>query len=145
LQAQADRTDGRTGLTSAEREELVLIDAGVEYRGYDCDVTRTYRVSGEFSAEQADAYALVLRVQRAAIERCRAGVEYRDIHLAAALDVAQGLVDAGFLRGNAAERNPVVGPNRLGQPESNPGRFSRGLHHRKSLLSNCPLDGELTS
>jgi Xaa-Pro aminopeptidase len=83
--------------------ELVLIDAGAEYRGYDCDVTRTHAVSGQFSAEQADVYALVLRVQRAAIERCRAGVEYRDIHLAAALDVAQGLVDAGFLRGNAAD------------------------------------------
>ena len=82
--------------------ELVLIDAGAEYRGYDCDVTRTYPVSGDFSAEQAAVYALVLRVQRAAIERCRAGVEYRDIHLAAALDVAQGLVDAGFLRGSAA-------------------------------------------
>jgi Xaa-Pro aminopeptidase len=84
-------------------DELVLVDAGAEYRGYDCDVTRTYPVSGEFNAEQADVYALVLRVQRAAIERCRAGVEYRDIHLAAALDVAQGLVDAGFLRGNAAD------------------------------------------
>jgi Xaa-Pro aminopeptidase len=83
--------------------ELVLIDAGAECRGYDCDVTRTYPVSGDFSAEQADLYALVLRVQRAAIGRCRAGLEYRDIHLAAALDVAQGLVDAGFLRGNAAD------------------------------------------
>jgi Xaa-Pro aminopeptidase len=82
--------------------ELVLIDAGAEYRGYDCDVTRTYPVSGAFNEEQADAYALVLRVQRAAIDRCRARVEYRDIHLAGALDVAQGLVDAGFLRGNAA-------------------------------------------
>jgi Xaa-Pro aminopeptidase len=83
--------------------ELVLIDAGAEYRGYDCDVTRTYPVSGDFSAEQADVYALVLRVQGAAIERCRAGMEYRDIHLAAALEVAQGLVDAGFLRGSAAD------------------------------------------
>ncbi|HLE56516.1 MAG TPA: aminopeptidase P family protein [Rhodothermia bacterium] len=83
--------------------ELVLIDAGAECRGYDCDVTRTYPVSGDFSAEQADVYALVLQAQRAAIGRCRAGVEYRDIHLAAALDVAQGLVDAGFLRGNAAD------------------------------------------
>ena len=83
--------------------ELVLIDAGAEYRGYDCDVTRTYPVSGDFSAEEADVYALVLRAQRAAIERCRAGVEYRDIHLAAALDIAQGLVEAGILRGNAAD------------------------------------------
>jgi len=83
--------------------ELVLMDAGAERRGYDCDVTRTYPVSGDFSAEQADVYALVLQAQRAAIGRCRAGVEYRDIHLAAALDVAQGLVDAGFLRGHAAD------------------------------------------
>jgi Xaa-Pro aminopeptidase len=83
--------------------ELVLIDAGAECRGYDCDVTRTYPVSGEFSAEQADAYALVLRVQRAAIERCRAGMEYRDIHLAATLDMAQGLLEAGLVRGNAAD------------------------------------------
>jgi Xaa-Pro aminopeptidase len=82
--------------------ELVLVDAGAEFRCYDCDVTRTYPVSGEFSAEQADVYALVLKVQTAAIERCRAGVEYRDIHLAAALDVAQGLVDAGVLQGSAA-------------------------------------------
>jgi len=83
--------------------ELVLIDAGAEYRCYDCDVTRTYPVSGEFSAEQSEIYALVLRVQRAAMGRCRASAEYRDIHLAAALDVAQGLVDTGFLRGNAAD------------------------------------------
>ena len=53
--------------------ELVLIDAGAECRGYDCDVTRTYPVSGDFSAEQADVYALVLQAQRAAIGRCRAG------------------------------------------------------------------------
>jgi Xaa-Pro aminopeptidase len=83
--------------------ELVLIDAGAECRCYDCDVTRTYPVSGEFNAEQSDMYALVRRVQRAAIERCRAGVEYRDIHLAAALDVAQGLLDAGLVRGNVAD------------------------------------------
>src|SRR4029450_13262047 len=84
--------------------ELVLIDAGAECRGYDCDVTRTYPVSGDFGAEQTDVYGLVLQAQRTAIGRCRAGVEYRDIHLAAALDVAQGLVDAGFLAGNVDDR-----------------------------------------
>jgi Xaa-Pro aminopeptidase len=64
--------------------ELVLIDAGAECRSDDCDVTRTYPVSGDFSEEQADVYALVLQPQRAAIERCRAGVEYRDICAASA-------------------------------------------------------------
>ncbi|KNC49582.1 xaa-Pro aminopeptidase 3 [Thecamonas trahens ATCC 50062] len=33
--------------------ELLLIDAGAEYCGYACDVTRTYPISGKFSAPQA--------------------------------------------------------------------------------------------
>jgi Xaa-Pro aminopeptidase len=82
--------------------ELVLIDAGAESRGYDCDVTRTYPVSGVLSAEQADIYALVLKVEEASIKRCRAGAEYREIHLAAAGEIAQGLVDLGLLRGTAS-------------------------------------------
>ena len=32
--------------------ELVLIDAGAEYRGYASDITRTFPVNGRFSAEQ---------------------------------------------------------------------------------------------
>lgn len=83
--------------------ELVLIDAGAEYRCYDCDVTRTYPVSGTFSPQQTDVYALVANVQREAIARCRAGAEYRDIHLSAAVDVAQGLIDLGLLRGSATD------------------------------------------
>jgi Xaa-Pro aminopeptidase len=83
--------------------ELVLIDAGAEYRCYDCDVTRTYSVSGHFAGEQAEVYELVLNVQQSAIERCRAGGEYRDIHLAAAHDIARGLVDIGLLRGTATD------------------------------------------
>jgi Xaa-Pro aminopeptidase len=80
--------------------ELVLIDAGAEFQNYACDVTRTYAVSGELSPEQADLYAIVKGAQRRAIERCRAEVEYRDIHLAAAADIARGLVDVGLLRGD---------------------------------------------
>lgn len=80
--------------------ELVLIDAGAEVQGYACDVTRTYPVSGRFSSEQADIHAIVLDVQRRAIARCRPGVEYREIHLAAAVDIARGLVDIGVLRGD---------------------------------------------
>jgi Xaa-Pro aminopeptidase len=83
--------------------ELVLIDAGAEYRCYDCDVTRTYPVSGTFSPEQAELHALVANVQRETIARCRAGVEYRDVHLSAAVAVAQGLIDLGILRGSATD------------------------------------------
>jgi Xaa-Pro aminopeptidase len=80
--------------------ELLLVDAGAEHRGYACDVTRTYPVSGSFTSEQAELHALVHSAQRAAIARCTAGTEFRDIHWAAARVIAEGLLDFGILRGS---------------------------------------------
>lgn len=80
--------------------ELVLVDAGAEFRGYACDVTRTYPVSGRFTQEQADIYDIVLAAGNAAARHCLPQVEYKDIHLKASRDIAQGLIDFGLLRGN---------------------------------------------
>ena len=79
--------------------ELVLIDAGAEYRGYASDVTRTYAVSGRLSPEQAELHAVVHAAELAAIERCVAGTEWCDVHLAAAEVIADGLIACGVLRG----------------------------------------------
>jgi Xaa-Pro aminopeptidase len=79
--------------------ELILIDAGGEYRGYASDITRTYPASGEFTPEQAELYGLVRRAGLAAIAHCTAGTEWRDIHRTAALVIAEGLVEFGLLRG----------------------------------------------
>lgn len=81
--------------------ELILIDAGGEYRGYASDITRTYPASGVLAPEQAELYALVRRAGRAAIARCTPGTEWRDVHRTAALVVAEGLVELGLLRGAA--------------------------------------------
>jgi Xaa-Pro aminopeptidase len=81
--------------------ELVLIDAGGEYRGYASDVTRTYPVSALLSAEQAELHALVQRAVRAVIERCTPGTEFRELHTMAALVIAEGLVSFGLLRGES--------------------------------------------
>lgn len=80
--------------------DLVLIDAGGESRGYASDVTRTYAVGGRFTAETRDIYALVQEAQRAALALCEPGVEWREVHLAAALKIVGGLRDLGFLRGD---------------------------------------------
>jgi Xaa-Pro aminopeptidase len=82
-------------------EELVLIDAGAEVSGYASDITRTYPVGGNFSAEQRELHSLVRAAELAAIERCVAGTEWRDVHLAAARIIADGLVSSGVLRGTA--------------------------------------------
>jgi Xaa-Pro aminopeptidase len=80
--------------------ELLLVDAGAEFRGYASDVTRTYAVGGAFTPEQALVYETVRQAGEAAIAACRPGVEWRDVHRAAALVVADGLVELGVLRGS---------------------------------------------
>jgi Xaa-Pro aminopeptidase len=80
-------------------EELVLIDAGSEYRGYASDVTRTFSSSGRLSSEQAAVYEIVRRAMETTIERCRPGVESRALHLNASAVIAEGLIDFGVLRG----------------------------------------------
>lgn len=80
--------------------ELVLIDAGAQNLGYASDVTRTYPVGDRLDPLQHELHAVVHGAQRAAIDRCRAGVEWRDVHLTAALAIAEGLADCGILRGD---------------------------------------------
>lgn len=80
--------------------DLVLLDAGAETRtGYCADVTRTWPVSGRFSAEARDVYDIVLAAEKTAIEAVRPGVRYRDLHLLAAQAIAEGLVQMGLLKG----------------------------------------------
>src|SRR5215217_357291 len=80
--------------------DLLLVDAGAEHRGYASDITRTYAVGGRFTAEQALVHGTVRRAGETAIAACAPGVEWRDVHRAAALVVAEGLVELGVLRGS---------------------------------------------
>jgi Xaa-Pro aminopeptidase len=81
-------------------DDLLLIDAGAEVRGYDCDVTRTFPVSGRFTGERQAVYDVVREVQQTAIDGAKPGVEYRDLHLEACRGIAAGLVEMGVLRGD---------------------------------------------
>ncbi|MGE3173646.1 MAG: aminopeptidase P family protein [Planctomycetota bacterium] len=81
--------------------DLVLLDAGAETRsGYCADVTRTWPVSGRFSAEARDIYDIVLAAENAAIEAAVPGARYRDLHLLAARTIADGLVQLGLMHGD---------------------------------------------
>jgi len=55
--------------------DLVLIDSGCEYNGYNSDITRTVPVNGEFSKEQKEIYGLVLKVQKDVIKKIKPGVK----------------------------------------------------------------------
>ena len=47
---------------------LVLVDSGCEYHGYTSDISRTWPVSGKFSAAQRRLYEAVLHVQKECIK-----------------------------------------------------------------------------
>jgi Xaa-Pro aminopeptidase len=49
-----------------ETGDVVVVDVGAEYSGYSADVTRTYPVSGKFTARQREIYQIVLDAQKAA-------------------------------------------------------------------------------
>ena len=72
-----------------------LIDAGAQYRGYACDITRTY-------AADAGAYAdLIAAMDVAQLTMCdliRSGTDYRDVHLSAHRIIGDVLHDAGILK-----------------------------------------------
>jgi Xaa-Pro aminopeptidase len=77
--------------------ELLLIDAGCEYGYHSADITRTFPVSGRFTAPQRAIYELVLRAQLAAIDAARPGVRYEVIHDTARRVLTEGLVDLELL------------------------------------------------
>ena len=84
--------------------DLLLADVGAEtFDGWASDITRTWPVSGKFSATQQDIYDIVLAAHDFCIEKAKPGVEYRTIHLIACEIVAAGLVELGILQGNPAD------------------------------------------
>ena len=84
-----------------KKGDFVLIDAGAQVGRYVIDVSRTYIAGGKGSRFQRDLYQLVLAAEEAALARCRPGAEWKEIHLAAAVEMVAGLVDMGVMRGAA--------------------------------------------
>lgn len=82
---------------------LVLVDSGCELDGYASDVTRTWPITGRFTAEQRAVYEVVLRAQRAGIDRVKPGNGCRDFHEACVRVITEGLIDLGLLSGSLDE------------------------------------------
>jgi len=88
--------------------DLMLIDAGAEYRGYAADITRTFPVNGRFGTEQRALHDLVLAAQTAALAHARPGAAYQDGHEAAVRTLTDGLLRLGLLKGSL-EKNITAG------------------------------------
>src|SRR5204862_1101 len=80
--------------------DLLLVDAGAEYRNYASDITRTWPVNGRYSKEQRVLYEIVLAAQQAALAQARPGKTWIAGHEAAVEVLTEGLLSLGLLKGS---------------------------------------------
>lgn len=80
--------------------DLLLVDCGAEVpSGWAGDLTRTVPVNGKFSETQKALYSIVDKARAEAISMAAPGVHFKDMHMAAAKVITEGLVELGILKG----------------------------------------------
>ena len=83
--------------------ELLLVDAGCEYKMYAADITRTFPISGKFSEEQLQIYKIVLDAMNAAIDCVKEGNNIMQPQETSEKVITKGLVELGLLKGDPEE------------------------------------------
>ncbi len=83
--------------------DLLLIDAGAEYKGYASDITRTFPINGRYTKAQREIYDLVLEAQMACVEMVRPGVTHDQLKTHSIEVLTKGMVRLGLLKGDPAE------------------------------------------
>ena len=94
----------RAGDAELTDGDVCLVDAGGEYGLYTADVTRTFPVSGEFTAAQAALYQACLDVQKQLVAAVRPGVTIDGLHDQAVRGLTEAMIRLGLLEGTPEER-----------------------------------------
>lgn len=100
--------------------ELLLIDAGAEYKGYASDITRTFPISGKFSKAQREIYELVLEAQMSCVQMVKPGVTHDDLKNHSIEVLTKGMAKLGLLKGE---------PEKLIEEEKYKQFYMHGLGH----------------
>jgi Xaa-Pro aminopeptidase len=83
--------------------DLVLVDAGAEYKGYASDITRTFPVNGRFSEAQREIYELVLDTQVSCVNMAQPGATMEELKSHSIQMLTEGMVRLGLLKGETEE------------------------------------------
>ena len=105
--------------------QVLLLDAGAEFDCYASDVTRTFPISGEWSAEAKNIYDAVNDMQAQCIARIRPGVHFRDLQILAMAIAVRWLLKLGVLHNGSLEEILRAGTIRA--------FFPHGLGHHVGL------------
>lgn len=87
-----------------KKGDLFLLDAGAELAsGYAGDLSSTFPVDTEFTAQQQLIYEMSLQAHQAAVDTLAPGVPFREVHLAACRSIAENMKSLGLLKGPTEE------------------------------------------
>ena len=119
-----------------EPGKLMVIDAGVESNEhYASDFTRTYPTSGKFTQKQREVYQIVCDCNELAFSLVKPGITYRDVHLATARKMLEGLSALGLVHGDLDEM-VALGIAGLFQPHGLGHNMGLDVHDMEDLNEN---------
>ena len=85
-----------------KKGDLFLLDCGAETPLYYAgDLSSTFPVDKKFTTEQKEIYQVSLDAHNHAISLLKPGMPFKEVHLATAKKMVEGLSDLGFMKGNA--------------------------------------------
>jgi Xaa-Pro aminopeptidase len=76
----AKSSEPESAVHQMEDGDLVMLDAGAEYKHYASDLSRTVPVSGKFTPEQRKYYDAILEAHHAAIAAIRPGATFKQVN-----------------------------------------------------------------
>ncbi len=83
--------------------DLLLVDAGAQYKGYASDITRTFPVNGRFTKSQRDVYDIVLDVEIACLEATKVGTTIKERQKLSIEMLTEGMKHLGLLKGKTKD------------------------------------------
>ena len=83
--------------------DLILIDAGAEYRGYASDITRTFPVNGKYTKAQREVYDVVLDVQEQCVAYTKTGNTVKGRQELSIELLTEGMKKLGLLKGKTKD------------------------------------------
>jgi Xaa-Pro aminopeptidase len=83
--------------------DLLLVDAGAEYKGYAADITRTFPINGKYTKAQREVYDVVLDVQEKCVEYTRVGNTVKGRQEYSIELLTEGMKKLGLLKGKTQE------------------------------------------
>lgn len=79
------------------KSDMLLLDMGAEYYGYDSDITCSFPVNGQFTDEQKKIYNAVLNTQKVIESQIKNGVNWTSLQFICLSSITQELIKIGLI------------------------------------------------